>query len=50
MAITEGSARADPPATTLVGELADQVALAGVLNTIVELHLSVVSVERLSVD
>lgn len=50
MAITEGSVEAEPPVTTLVGELTDQVALAGVLNTIVELHLSVVSVERLSVD
>ena len=44
MAITECPAEA----TTLVGELADQVALAGVLNTLVDLHLSVVSVERLS--
>jgi hypothetical protein len=50
MAITERPAEAEPPVTTLVGELTDQVALAGVLNTIVELHLSVVSVERLSVD
>ncbi len=49
MDITEDSAEADPPVTTLVGELADQVALAGVLNTLVELHLSVISVERLSV-
>jgi hypothetical protein len=48
MVITEYSAEADSPVTTLVGELADQVALAGVLNTLVELHLSVVSVERLS--
>lgn len=48
MAITESSARAEPPVTTLVGELADQVALAGVLNTLVELHLSVVAVELLS--
>ena len=48
MAISECSAEAESPATTLVGELADQVALAGVLNTLVELHLSVVSVERLS--
>ena len=50
MAITECSAEAEPPVTTLVGELADQVALAGVLNTLVELHLSVVSVERLSAE
>ena len=49
MAITEGSAEAEPPVTSLVGELADQAALAGVLNTLVELHVSVVSVERLSV-
>jgi hypothetical protein len=48
MAISDCSAEAESPATTLVGELADQVALAGVLNTLVELHLSVVSVERLS--
>ena len=48
MAITECSAEAKPPVTTLVGELADQAALAGVLNTLFELHLSVVSVERLS--
>jgi hypothetical protein len=49
MAITEYPAEGESPVTTLVGELADQVALAGVLNTLVELHLSVVSVERLSV-
>jgi hypothetical protein len=49
MAITERTAEVEPPVTTLVGELADQAALAGVLNTLVELHVSVVSVERLSV-
>jgi len=48
MAVTECSTEAEQPVTTLVGELADQVALAGVFNTLVELHLSVVSVERLS--
>jgi hypothetical protein len=48
MTITECSAESEQPVTTLVGELADQVALAGVFNTLVELHLSVVSVERLS--
>ncbi len=47
MAITECAPEAAPPVTTLVGELADQAALAGVLNTLIELHLSVVSVERL---
>jgi hypothetical protein len=35
--------------TTLFGELSDQAALAGVFNTLYELHLSVLSVERLSV-
>jgi hypothetical protein len=50
MAITEYSAEAESTVTTLVGELADQVALAGVLNTLVELHASVVSVERLSAE
>ena len=48
MVITERSPEPGSPVTTLVGELADQVALAGVLNTLVELHLSVVTVERLS--
>ena len=35
-----------PPTTTLVGEINDQSALAGVLNTLYELHLPVLSVER----
>jgi hypothetical protein len=33
------------PATTLEGELSDQAALAGVLNTLYELHLPVLSVK-----
>jgi hypothetical protein len=36
------------PITTLEDELADQVALAGVLNTHYELHLTVLSVKRLN--
>jgi len=36
------------PTTTLLGELSDQAALAGVLNTLYELHLTVISVTRLS--
>jgi len=36
-----------PPITTLQGELIDQSALAGVLNTLYELHLPVLSVNRL---
>jgi len=35
--------------TTLEGELSDQAALAGVLNTLYELHLTVISVQRLKV-
>ena len=49
MAVTEGST-ADSPVTTLVGELADQAALAGLLNTLFQLHLSVVFVECLSAE
>jgi hypothetical protein len=48
MAITECPAEAEPPVTSLLGELADQAALAGVLNTLFELHLSVIAVERVS--
>jgi len=39
-----------PFVTTLEGELADQAALAGVLNTLYELHLSVLEVKRLSAE
>ena len=39
---------ASPPVTTLNGELGDQAALAGVLNTLYELHLPVISVLCLS--
>jgi hypothetical protein len=42
--ITEGVA---PSITTLEGELRDQAALAGVLNTLYELHLPVLLVKRL---
>jgi hypothetical protein len=36
-----------PPVTTLEGELEDQAALAGVLNTLYELHLPILLVKRL---
>jgi hypothetical protein len=39
----------DNAVTTLVGELRDQAALAGVLNTLYEWHLPVLSLQRLSV-
>jgi hypothetical protein len=48
MTIRQTAADAGPPVTTLQGELKDQTALAGVLNTLYELHLPVLSVERLT--
>jgi len=48
MAITECSADAEYPVTTLLGELSDQAALEGVLDTLFAMHLPVLSVERLS--
>ena len=47
MTIQPPSGGADSPITTLEGELPDQAALAGVLNTLYELHLSVLSVKCL---
>jgi hypothetical protein len=48
MTITVYSPEAGLPVTMLFGELADQAALAGVFNTLYELHLAVLSVQRLS--
>jgi hypothetical protein len=47
MAIYQAAVDAGSPVTQLEGELSDQAALAGVLNTLYELHLTVLSVERL---
>jgi hypothetical protein len=47
MTITVETADADPPVSTLVGELEDQASLAGVLNTLYDLHLAVLSVDCL---
>jgi hypothetical protein len=47
LAIQSINRDASPPITTLQGELTDQAALAGVLNTLYELHLPVLSVNRL---
>ena len=38
------------PVTTLVGELRDQAALTGVLETLYRLHLPVLSVQRLAAE
>jgi hypothetical protein len=48
MTVTEYAREAGPSVTTLLGELPDQAALAGILRTLYELHLSVLSVQRLS--
>ena len=48
MAICLVTAETVSSITTLIGELTDQAALAGVLDTIYELHLPVLSVKRLS--
>jgi hypothetical protein len=47
MTIHPSSGGADSPITMLDGELRDQAALAGVLNTLYELHLTVLSVKCL---
>ena len=49
MTICQAMADAGVPVTTLEGELSDQAALAGVLNTIYELHLAVLTVKRLDI-
>jgi len=46
MAIRQDVKDVGGPITTLEGELSDQAALAGVLNTLYELHLTVLSVQR----
>jgi len=47
MAITSTPTKAKLPVTLLVGHLIDQAALSGVLNTLYELHLPLLSVENL---
>jgi hypothetical protein len=47
MTVTVVAPEVGPLVTTLLGELTDQAALAGVLNTLYELHLPVLSVQRL---
>jgi hypothetical protein len=44
MAITLEVPEGEPAVTTLLGELSDQAALLGVLNTLYEQHLTVLSV------
>ena len=49
MTISPDSVEADHTVTTLCGELGDQASLAGVLNTLYELHLTVLLVKRLDI-
>ena len=44
MSIRQAAADDGEPVTTLEGELTDQAALAGVINTLYELHLPIISV------
>jgi hypothetical protein len=48
MVITRDSPPDQDVITTLVGRLRDQAALSGVLTTLYELHLAILSVETLS--
>jgi hypothetical protein len=50
MSFCAEAVEADQPVTTLHGELSDQAALAGVLNTLYELNLTVIMVKRLDPD
>jgi len=50
MTISQATHGADEPIALLVGNLSDQSALAGVLNTLYELHLTILLVKRLGPD
>ncbi len=50
MDITTNSALDEPPEATLTGRLLDQAALFGVLNTLYNLHLPLLSVKCLSYE
>ena len=47
LSITVNDRDSHSPVTTLVGQLRDQAELSGVLNTLYELHLTLLSVEYL---
>lgn len=50
MTIGHATVEASRPVTTLEGELTDQAALAGVLNTLYDLHLTLLEVKRLAIE
>ncbi len=47
MAVTPDTGEHKAPVTILVGHLTDQAVLSGILNTLYELHLPLLSVENL---
>ena len=49
MTISPEPVEVDHTITTLCGELGDQASLAGVLNTLYEMHLTVLLVKRLDI-
>lgn len=48
MTITQATGEEGIPVTSLEGDLIDQTALAGVLNSLYEMHLTVLSVKCLT--
>ena len=50
MQITTDNPKAEAPLTTLTGNLRDQAQLAGVLNSLYELHLPILSVEHIEME
>jgi hypothetical protein len=50
MAVSHTELEDGTPVSILTGELIDQAALTGVLNTIYELHLPLIDLTKLSVD
>ncbi len=47
MRLTKNCPEGEPPATTLIGHLRDQTQLNGVLNSLYNLHLPILSVEHI---
>jgi hypothetical protein len=47
MAITMASAEQPSPVATLVGRLKDQAQLSGILNTLYQMHLTILTVQAL---
>ncbi len=47
MTVNSATSQSGDPCTILDGMLSDQAALAGVLNTLYELHLTVLTVQRM---